>query len=194
MTFTVLLLPLNLVFFTFTLKAFAPFYTLLIKGFPLQHSCVCPAARGQMIHSNLILERCRLKHETQLLHNFDPIPVVLVVCLCFLLFFSSDLIPSLLPHRALADHESRPEAALPAGLQRRAESHGEELGYRHSLRQLRVVGLRLQQLQLGRLQLSLRLGAGTSSDITAKVPHYAEIPLFPEQFAMNHLEDLRQKD
>lgn len=128
--------PFEFSFFTFTLKAFAPFYTLLIKGFPLQHSCVSPAARGQMIHSNLILERCRSKHETQLLHNFDPIPVVLVVCLCFLLFFSSDLIPSLLPHRALADHESRPEAALPAGLQRRAESHGEELGYRHSLRQL----------------------------------------------------------
>lgn len=148
-----------------------------------------------MIHSNLILERCRSSVYAK--HSFCTtlIPSLLFlsfVCVFFSIF-PSDLIPSLLPHRALADHESRPEAALPAGLQRRAEPHGEELGYRHSLRQLRVIGLRLQQLQLGRLQLSLRLGAGTSSDITAKVPHYAEIPLFPEQFAMNHLEDLRQR-
>lgn len=72
----------------------------------------------------------------------------------------------LLLHHVIADHEPGPEAAVPARLQRRAEPHCEEFGYWHSVRQLRVFGLRLQQFQLSRLQLSLRTGAGTSTDIT----------------------------
>lgn len=75
-------------------------------------------------------------------------------------------IPSLLLHHVIVDHEPGPEAAVPARLQRRAESHREEFRYWHSVRQLRVFGLRLQQFQLSRLQLSLRTGAGTSTDMT----------------------------
>lgn len=78
--------------------------------------------------------------------------------------FFSHTVPSLLLHRVLVDHESGPEAAVPAWLQRWAEPDCEELGHRHSVWQLRVLGLRLQQFQLSCLQLGLRLGAGNSSD------------------------------
>lgn len=75
-------------------------------------------------------------------------------------------VPSLLLHHVPVDHESGPEAAVPARLQRRAEPHREEFWYRHSVRQLGVFGLCVQQFQLSRLQLSLRTGAGTSTDTT----------------------------
>lgn len=74
-------------------------------------------------------------------------------------------VPSLLLHYVIVDHEPRPEAAVPARLQRRAKPHREEFRYWHSVRQLRVFSLRLQQFQLSRLQLSLRTGAGTSTDM-----------------------------
>lgn len=80
--------------------------------------------------------------------------------------FLSRPLPPPPPHRPLADHEPRPEAAVPAGLQRRAEPDREELGHRDSLRQLRVLGVGLQQLQLRRFQLRLRPGAGTVVDET----------------------------
>lgn len=81
------------------------------------------------------------------------------------LFFSHS-VPSLLLHRVLVDYESGPEAAVPAWLQWWTEPDCEKLGHWHSLRQLRVLRLRLQQFQLSRLQFSLRIGAGTSSDLT----------------------------
>lgn len=81
------------------------------------------------------------------------------------LFFSHS-VPSLLLHHVLVDYESGPEAAVPAWLQWWTEPDCEKLGHWHSLRQLRVLCLRLQQFQLSRLQLSLRIGAGTSSDMT----------------------------
>lgn len=77
----------------------------------------------------------------------------------------SHFVPSLL-YYAIVDHEPGSEAAVPARLQRRAEPHREEFGYWHSVRQLRVFGLRLQQFQLSCLQLSLCTGAGTSTDMT----------------------------
>lgn len=80
-------------------------------------------------------------------------------------------VPSLLLHNVIVDHESGPEAAVPARLQRRAEPHGEELGYWDSVRQLRVLGLGLQQFQLSRLQLGLRPGAGRSTDMTVRFMH-----------------------
>lgn len=87
-------------------------------------------------------------------------------------------IPPLLLHHVKADHEPGPEAAVPARLQRRAEPHRKELRYRHSVRQLRVFGLGLQQFQLGRLQLSLRAGAGTSTDGTVLFrQRYTQAPI-----------------
>lgn len=68
----------------------------------------------------------------------------------------------------LVDYESGPEAAVPARLQRRAEPDREELGHRHSLRQLGVLSLRFQQFQLRRLQLGLRAGTGTCSGMTVR--------------------------
>lgn len=81
----------------------------------------------------------------------------------------SHSVPSLLLHRVLVDYESGPEAAVPARLQRRTEPDREELGHRHSLRQLGVLSLGFQQFQLRRLQLGLRTGAGTCSDMTVRL-------------------------
>lgn len=133
----------------------------------LSQSCVSPEASTQINQcsvnpcrrgatSSLVRSICCVAGETQP-RTTSSIPV-----------FFSHSVPSLLLHRVLVDHEPGPEAAVPARLQRRAEPDCEELGHRHSLWQLRVLGLRLQQLQLCRLQLCLRLGAGTRSDMTHK--------------------------
>lgn len=86
-------------------------------------------------------------------------------------FFLSYSFPSLSLHHVLVDHESGPEAAVPAWLQWWAEPDCEKFGHWNSLWQLRVLSLRLKQFQLRRLQLCLCLGAGTSS----KTPRHKPI-------------------